>query len=290
MKKIINKYFICFLTLSLVFLSSCTDNDQATDKGTLNLESGVVAKVNIAAPLLSANSTREADLDSYSYTVTLNKPQSVAVKVYVTQAGGTANSKDVKFDTEINIPAYETKATGTISILNDSEKEGDETIILQIGNNKTANATVEPVNVSFTIKDCYSALAGTFTYVTTNCIYAGNPPPVINAAGPFTGTVKFVQISSGVYSISDASFGGWVGLYGLQSPASNNTPNGVTLIDSCSKISFGGKSQYQEVFTFSNLVISGNKMTFNWSNTSVESGTTTLTRSLADGDWPTLTL
>ena len=288
MKKIINKYFICFLTLSLVFLSSCTDNDQATDKGTLNLESGVVAKVNIAAPLLSANSTREADQDSYSYTVTLNKPQSVAVKVYVTQAGGTANSKDFTFDTEINIPAYETKATGKISILNDSDKEGDETIILQIGNNKTANATVEPVNVSFTIKDCYSALAGTFTRVTTNCYTPG--PPVTAVAGPFSGTVTLTQTASGVYSLSDASFGGWVALYGVQSPAANNTANGVSFSVSCGKLSVIGKDQYLEVFKLENLVISGRTMTFKWSNDFGEYGTTTLTRTELQGNWEPLTL
>ena len=287
MKKIINNYFICFLTLSFVFLSSCTNNDQATGKGTLNVETGVVVKVNIAAPLFATNTTKEADQDSYSYTVTLNKPQSVAVKVYVSQAGGTAGNKDFTFDTELNIPAYETTASGTISILNDSEKEGDENFILQIGNNKTANATVEPVNVSFTIKDCYSALAGTFTYVTTNCYTPG--PPVTAVAGPFSGTVIFTETASGVYSISDASFGGWVALYGVQSPASNNTAKGVSFSVSCGKLSVIGKDQFLEVFDLNSLVISGKTMTFKWFNDFGEYGTTTLTRTLAQGDWEPLT-
>lgn len=125
---------------------------------------------------------------------------------------------------------------------------------------------------------CPSSLAGTYSYVTSNC----TAPTGETAAGPLTGTVTFTG-TGGLYSISDASFGGWVGLYGP-----GNFATGVKLKDVCNKISYSGVDQYGEVFTFSNLVITGNQMSFSWENDYGEKGKTILTN--PNGNWPPLTL
>ena len=287
MKKIINKIFIVLILAFATTFVSCEADDQATGKGTLNVATGVTASISLNTPLAATNVTKEAEEKVFNYTITLNKPQVVPVLVYVSQTGGTADDHDFSFDSQVIVPAYATSAKGSITILNDSDKEGDETFTLQIGDLQTANAKVGALGVSFVIKDCYSDLAGTYTYVTTNC-YTPGPPPG-NAAGPFTGSVTLVETSSGVYSLTDASFGGWLGLYGPQTPATNNTANGVTITDFCGKLGFGEKDQYGEIFTFSNLVISGANMSFKWTNDYGEYGSTVLTRT--DGtSWPPLTL
>ena len=287
MKKIINKILVVLILAFATTFVSCEADDQATDKGTLNVATGIVATTTLTSPLAVTNVTKEAEEKVYSFTVTLNKPQVVPVVVYVTQIDGTADENDFSFESQVTVPAYTTTAKGSVTILNDSKKEGDETFTLQIGDLQTANATATFNKISFVIKDCYSDLAGTYTYVTTNCYTPG--PPAGNAAGPFTGSVTLVQTSSGVYSLTDASFGGWLGLYGPQTPATNNTANGVTITDFCGKLGFGEKDQYGEIFTFSNLVISGANMSFKWTNDYGEYGSTVLTRT--DGtSWPALTL
>lgn len=287
MKKIINKISICIvLAFGLAFISC--DKDDATGKGTLDVATEVVGSINLTAPLTPSQTVKEAEEAVFSYTIKLNKPQSVPVKIYISQVGGTAGEDDFGFDNEITFPAYTTSATGTISILNDNLKEGDENIVLQIGDIKTANASLSPFKISFIIKDCFSNLGGTYSYVTTNCYTPG--PPAGNAAGPFTGNVTFTPSSvSGEYGISDASFGGWLGLYGPQANSVNNTANGVILKDLCGRISYSGADQFQEIFTFTNLVINGSQMSFHWANDYGEYGDTKLTRT--DGtNWPALTL
>ena len=124
---------------------------------------------------------------------------------------------------------------------------------------------------------CPSTLAGTYTYSTTNVNYT-----TTNLPGPYTGNVTLAG-TGGLYTLTDASFGGWLGLYGP-----GNIATGVKLSDVCNKIKFSGPDQFGDTYTMSNLVIAGNKMTFNWINTYGESGTTELTKS--NGNWPALFL
>jgi hypothetical protein len=152
-------------------------------------------------------------------------------------------------------------------------------LILNLGN--LDNATLEPKKKSFTLsiyKACTSALAGTFAYSTKNIYtpYQGGQ----SVAGPVTGNVTFTATTPGVYTISDASFGGFTALYGELS-------TGLKLNDVCNKISYSGKDQYGETYTLSNIVVSGASFSFKWVNTYGERGETTLTRS--DGkNWPNL--
>jgi hypothetical protein len=127
---------------------------------------------------------------------------------------------------------------------------------------------------------CPSSLGGTYNYITTNA----KAPTGQSAIGPLTGTVTLEDQGGGVYEISDASFGGWIGLYGP-----GNIATGVKLTDVCNKIAYTGVDQYNEVFTFSNLVINGSQMSFHWENDYGEFGDTTLIR--PDGSsWPNLNL
>lgn len=279
MKKILNIKFLSVILLS-AFLASCDNKDDATGYSNLEVTTDVVGTVSMVSPLVSTQTVREADANTFSYKITLNKSQSVDIHIAVSQTSGTAtNEDDFKFDKEIIIPAYTTVGTGTISILNDNLQEGDETFTLKIGDVNTSNAVLASSVLNFTIKDCFSNLAGTYQISTTNC----SAPTGETAAGPLTGTVTFTETSSGLYTISDASFGGWIGLYG------SGVATGVKLSDLCGTISFTGADQYNEVFTMTNLVINGSSLSFHWENDYGEFGDTTLTRT--DGtNWPQLTL
>lgn len=126
---------------------------------------------------------------------------------------------------------------------------------------------------------CPSDLEGTYEFTTINIGEPGGG----TVSGPVTGTVNLTAKGGGVYDISDGSFGGWEALYGPPGAT------GVTLIDICNQIKFGGADDYGDTYTMTNLVVTGNKISFHWENTYGEYGDTVLTRT--DGtDWPPLTL
>lgn len=140
-----------------------------------------------------------------------------------------------------------------------------------------ANSTLYKLSQTFNVS-CPSYLGGTYEYSTVNGTIPGFTSPT-----PLTGTVTLTDIGGGAYRISDASFGVWEQLY-------NDTPaTGITLTDICNQISFSGSDKYGETYSYSDLSVEGNKLTFTWINSYNEGGTTTLTRT--DGtDWPLLTL
>lgn len=126
---------------------------------------------------------------------------------------------------------------------------------------------------------CPSALAGTYQFSTINYFTPDNGTVV---PGPVTGTVTFTATAtSGEYTVSDASFGGYKAMYGGSAVASN-----VRLRDLCNKLSFFGNNQYGDSHAISNIVVNGNQLTFRWSTSYGEYGTTTLTKS--NGNWPAL--
>ncbi len=268
------------LSIFALGIFSCESDDDATGYSNLQVESDVTATLNMQDGLAASQTVREADLNAYSYTVTLNKTQPVDIHLTISQVGGDADDHDIEFDHEIVIPAYSTSATGTIKILNDDEDEETETASIRIGGPNTSNAVFTPVTVDFTIEDCFSDLAGTYAYTTTNV----GEPNGGTVAGPLTGSVTFTQTEPGKYSLSDASFGGWVGLYGA-----GNFATGVSFLDLCGQLSYSGLDQFNETFFISNLEILGSTMSFHWENDYGEYGDTTLTRT--DGtNWPPLFL
>jgi hypothetical protein len=283
MKKIFNTKFSLALAFASLLLTSCDDKGDATGYSTLIVAEGVVGTINLDAPLAATQTVREGDQGVYTYNITLNKPQSVDIHIKISQIDGNADDNDFEFTREIVIPAYSTVGVGEIKIFYDAEDEDTETFKLRIGDVNTSNALVTSQELSFEILNCFSDLAGTYNYVTTNCYAPGTPP--ISVAGPLTGTVTFAATAdAGVYALSDGSFGGWVGLYGPDTFAT-----GLKFVDLCGEVAYGGEDQYGDDYTFTNLVINGSSMSFHWENTYGEYGDTTLSR--PDGsNWPNLTL
>lgn len=107
---------------------------------------------------IDANGYTLYESDSvFTFNVVLSEAQIVDIAVYVTQIDGDAvegtdysivNSSDRVF-----IPAYTTEGTLEIKILSDEDVEDTKTLTLQIGDERTANATITPVTVNFTIKN-----------------------------------------------------------------------------------------------------------------------------------------
>lgn len=129
------------------------------------------------------------------------------------------------------------------------------------------------------VASCSSDLGGTYQYSTTTMFTPEGGG--ISVPGPVTGTVNFTPTAvNGEYSVSDASFGGYAAM-GYGGVASN-----VKLKDACNKLSFVGKNQYGDDHFISNVVVSGNQLTFKWSTSYGEYGTTTLTKT--GGNWPPL--
>jgi hypothetical protein len=129
---------------------------------------------------------------------------------------------------------------------------------------------------TFTVS-CPSDLGGTFVTTNTNL----SAPTGEAEAGPITGEVTFTDNGGGSYLISDASFGGWIGLYGP-----DNIATGLSLTDVCGQLSLSGVDQYGEIFTYSDLVVDGANLSLHWENDYGEFGDVVITRT--DGtEWPT---
>jgi len=174
MKKITKQFLFTSLSILSLTVISC-NNDDATGKSTLEVVKGITGSVSLNPGLLSTQTVeepknfRDSKLNetlSYSYVVTIDKPQTVDIHVTVVQVSGSATEgSDFKFDNDLLIPAFETSVTGTITILSDETVEGDEDLTLQIGTASTSNATLVPTTVSFKIKNFLSPdLEFTFGY------------------------------------------------------------------------------------------------------------------------------
>jgi len=88
----------------------------------------------------------------YTFTVTLSEAQLVDVKVYPIQVGGDATvGDDYTISGSLVISAGSLSSTGKIKILKDDLIEPTETVKIQIGNEKTANAAITPATMNFTI-------------------------------------------------------------------------------------------------------------------------------------------
>ena len=125
---------------------------------------------------------------------------------------------------------------------------------------------------------CISELAGTYDYKQTNMVQGGGGP----VAGEIVGTVTWTEAATGLYDITDASFGHFAFVWGDE-PALGS----LKLSDACNVLTLTGADQYGDTYTYSNIVVNGAVMTFNWSNTYGDSGTIELTR--PDGSsWPNL--
>jgi len=121
---------------------------------------------------------------------------------------------------------------------------------------------------------CPSNLAGTFTYRTVN------PVPAAAACLPsISGEVTFTSTGIGQYSISDVSFGIFDCAYSDTPPAGS-----VRFRDTCGALEFTGTDRYGDSYDMEVISNDGTNLTFNWTNTWGDGGTTTLTA--PEGFWP----
>lgn len=298
--KNINKIFAILTLLMLVF--SC-ENDGGDSK--LDLDYGAVVDIQKAPSsdtFIDLVALQSGDDINLSFTIDKSVGEVSSLDViglYIKSDG--SNVYKGTFSTGIQTLPYslsinKQKIFNAFTEINSSDdfETGDQLIItavltlkngktVQLVNNDGSNNFSSNLATSNLFKlfqtynvSCPSDLGGTYEFTTTNV----KAPTGETADGPLTGTVTFEDQGGGVYNISDASFGGWEGLYGP-----GNTALGVQLKDICGKISYTGVDQYDEVFTFSNLVVNGDKISFHWENDYGEYGDTTLTRT--DGsNWP----
>lgn len=166
MKKI--KNILSLTLLSTLIFIGC-NSDDLTNRSNIVAAEGVVATVNFGFE--NNVNALEVDEPVLTYTISLNKPQVSDVKVYVSVTGGTATLEDdYSYDTEVVIAANTTSATGTISIVKDAIYEVTENLTIKIGDNRTANATLVPVErtiniINYVSNDLEATLdwSGTFT-------------------------------------------------------------------------------------------------------------------------------
>ncbi len=146
---IFKKSVLLYSMMALVLLvSSCTsDQEEYTGAGNVVPTSPQIT----ITPEVSNLSLVEDD-SSYSYTVALSTVQLVDVVVKISQVDGDATmGEDFTIDNSLVISAGSTSATGTITILSDELAEETETVTIQVGDNTTANASITPETMTFTI-------------------------------------------------------------------------------------------------------------------------------------------
>ncbi|WP_339633651.1 hypothetical protein [Bizionia echini] len=149
-KNIMKKLGSCLLITLFIGLFSC-ENDDVED---------VVIDGN--QPTLTVTSSTgsftfndiEGDQEII-LTATLDKPTNKQVRLYVFQESGTADGNDISLPATgfINIPAYQTTASASITVNSDFIIEDTETAVINIGDSRTTAAFYEPVQMSFTIQN-----------------------------------------------------------------------------------------------------------------------------------------
>jgi hypothetical protein len=135
---------------SILLAAFACDNDEFKNDSTLTASNPTVS---VDAPFGSNVNFIEKDT-TFEFTVTLSEPQIVDVAVYVNvNAGGSATEgEDFALGTNrIVIPAFRTSAKGSIAFSDDAAVEPAESVTITVGDSRTANATLTPVQFSFTV-------------------------------------------------------------------------------------------------------------------------------------------
>jgi len=131
-----------------LFMVSCDDEDY-TGYSTLTPTSPTIS----ITPGFTSPVVLVENNEKYEYTVSLSEPQLVDVHLTVSQVDGTASGADYEMTTTLVIAAGATTAKGSIKILSDDVIEDVESLKIQIGDQTTANASLTPLTVEFSIKN-----------------------------------------------------------------------------------------------------------------------------------------
>jgi hypothetical protein len=150
----LNRLFSLFTALAISSLVVSCDQEDNTGFSTLVPSN---ASATITFETQPPSTMEEADLE-FPFVITLSEAQNVDIVVNLFQAGGDATEGD-DFELSahsITIPAFTTQASGYIKTIFDTEKEEDETVVIQIGDETSANVTLEPIQISFTLQNSVS--------------------------------------------------------------------------------------------------------------------------------------
>ncbi|MBN1414173.1 MAG: hypothetical protein JW973_03650 [Bacteroidales bacterium] len=145
--KDIFKLHYCIL-LAFLLIIGCETED-FTDYSTLTPTSPTVS---ITGP--TSINVVEMDTSVY-FDVALSVAQVVDVVIYVSQVSGDATEGEdyeiLNDGNSVTIPAGSTTGKIGIQVMADADVEGTETCVIQIGDNRTGNVSLTPLQVTFTI-------------------------------------------------------------------------------------------------------------------------------------------
>lgn len=264
MKKLLSIFTI--ITLLFVF-NSCKDEEQMYFEGDSLLHFDKSAQTAPDGDYMVTYGVTKAVSGDHNVSLVFNQAKSTAIlgtDFTIVEGSDVLKGGSARGDFKINV----TKAAAV------AKKRAVFTVTSSTLTNAAFN---QEVTVSFA---CTSALAGTYQYSTVNYF---TPDTGVVGTVPVTGNVTFTATTvTSEYLISDASFGAYNKLYGGNPAAAT----GVRLRDLCNTISVFGSNQYGDTHAISNVVVSGNQLTFKWTTSYGEYGTTTLTKS--NGSWPAL--
>ncbi len=139
------KKTLLLFALSLAIIS-CDRDDQVGDSQLTPTNPNATITFDFVNPILVVEGDQE-----FTFSVTISSANIVDTKLYVEQVGGDANGDDYTVTGLITIPAGYTSGTGTITILEDDLIEDTETLVLQVGDQRTANTSMTPATANFTI-------------------------------------------------------------------------------------------------------------------------------------------
>ncbi|HAN19304.1 MAG: hypothetical protein A2X13_01385 [Bacteroidetes bacterium GWC2_33_15] len=150
MKNILKIKFSVLFAM-IVFLFSCETDDNT---GYSNLEP-TSPSISISNPYASINLIEKDSV--FTFDVTLSEAQVVDIYVYIKQIDGDAEQGAdfviVNDAGRLTIPFGATTGQLMVKVLADDLAEGTETFTIQMGDERTANATITPVTVDFSIQN-----------------------------------------------------------------------------------------------------------------------------------------
>ncbi len=204
--------YILFILVALAVssITSCKKNEHK-DYSTLIKHSPTVNITGVPSAIVVREDTAGVIIN---LTVSLSEAQSVDVHIPITQIDGDATlGDDYKLSTEeIVFPAYNnTPQQLTVTILDDDLPESDETIKLQVGDDKVANAAITPavMNVTITnstLPDLDMSFNWAKQYIIHYWNFTGLPfkDTILNTGTPYNGSAPIRFISN--YPIIDMDF------------------------------------------------------------------------------------
>lgn len=148
--KIFNKILIILIPAMVLF--GCKKEDYTGHSS----ETPTSPTITVDVSEVPTSAVSDLTKSTYAINLTMDVAQIVDVKVHVTLDAENSTAtlgEDFSYDGSAVIEAGRTSATLYVSILSDEIAEDEETFTLTIGDQRTANATISPVDVTFKISN-----------------------------------------------------------------------------------------------------------------------------------------